>query len=1479
MMIEGKMGDRAFWNYLPASKHLFCSSLIFLLSLSCLDAVSEDGPFQPCLDVSQLDPASYVQFVDGAEIPVVSSSSKLPLPQDVIATRTTWKISRQKFGESKTPGPRHLRIGFTEPVGVGTVLAVGDISVSVLKPDAQYPGNMGDDSQWIPAQRIEKGKITSSQTVEYQCAAWLLPTGTKTRALRFTHTAQTLDNDYSGVLQGVRILSGLFTNLAPQAMAAGRVSRQIAKINNEGFNDGWFAWENFDPKKDDRPSTIADDPEWLMLAWNEPVSLRGISFLWSGFSAAELQTYAGPEGVPPKDASDNDWKTFSSLTGVKNNYPSSFAPYFVDFGKDITTRALRLRITATTNEPKDRDAGGKRVWLGEWFAFSNLGNNPPEKAILASAKMTGGQSEEGAIPIRFSMPEKGFATLVIDDAKGMRVRNLVSETPFEAGEQTIWWDGSDDLGRDVKAAENGVYKIPFQLVAPGEYRVHGLWRKEIVSSYEFSVYSPGNPPWSTEDHTGAWIANHSPPLAAVFVPGDKHSPTGEPVVFLGCLVTEGPDAVAWVDLDGRKRGGRKWIGGIWTGAPYMAYDAGPQADPDVSVYVGTGWKDDNVKNSSILRLNTMMPTGDSKPVMNVDLGTLPEGTKMSESMRGLSVRDGVLVCSLFHLNQLILVDAKKEMKEKTKTKSEELVRIPVESPRGSAFDGQGRFLVLSGTKILRYPKIPDAKTKSETIVEKGLEDPKGITLDAEGNLYVSDWGASHQVKVFTAEGKFLRAIGNPGEPKAGPYDPIHMNRPWGITIDSKNQLWIAENDQLPRRVSVWTLDGKLVRAFYGPGKYGGGGTIDPQDRNKFYYAQEGSGAMEFRLNWEKGTSELVSVYCRRKEGDAKSIKLDAPETPIYHEGRRYFTNCYNSSPTSGSGSAVLFQDRDGIAQPVAAMGRVRGWEIFEEERFASRLPEGVAVSPKDGNFPENTFFLWCDTNGDAQVQPDEVEIQKKDCRGVTVMPDLSFCAANIGGAYPVTFGKAMRFAPVKFDERGIPRYDLSKGQVLAENVKFSASSGGSQMLADGSGSIVLSLGSGSFDARSMSGGNTSGQRWSYPSLWPGLHAGHHAPKLSFPGELIATTRMLGGLFTVGKETFWAINSDKGCPYAFTFDGLFVATLFKDVGQGKSWQMPVAERGMKLTGLTLGQENFWPTITRTSDDKVYMVDGARCSIVRLDGFDSIRRLDAGKLTVKAEDLVRAQELLYKHEAERQQQQGSGILKVELLAAEPVLDGKLNEWNQVEWVDIDRRGGGDVRGAVAIAGDRLFAAWKTGEPRLLTNTGENPVALFKTGGALDLMIGTAPNANPKRTQPVAGDIRLLITQVPVAAEGKAKGPKIQTKAVLYRAVVPGTKDADKVPFSSPWRTIYMDKVEDISSQVKLAADKDGNFEISVPLEILGLKPVAGMQLQGDIGILRGSGGETTARLYWSNKASGIVADVPSEAQLSPMLWGSWKIEKPH
>lgn len=1083
--------------------------------------------------------------------------------------------------------------------------------------------------------------------------------------------------------------------------------------------------------------------------------------------------------------------------------------------------------------------------------------------LLSVVHYASAQQTPGAIPIQFTLQKAGYVSLVIDNNDGVRVRNLVSETWFSAGKNTVQWDGLDDLGRDPDAARHGVYYVPGKIVTPGQYKVRGLVRGPVNSHFEMTTYSTGTPPWRTDDHTGAWLANHTPPQAALFVPA-KASPTGQPAVLLGCYVTEGPDGLAWVDMDGRKRGGRNWVGGVWTAAPFIAADNGPKAIAGTDVYIASAWETGKQSGIAELRVNALSVNKKNdynvKQVVKRTIGAIPL-TDVQEAISGFAVYNGTAFVSLQKKDRILIIDI---------AQSKITDSVQIAGPAGMYHDAQGHMLLLSGNKLLRFSGArPD--NKGQALISSGLEDPYAITQDNKGNLYISDHGRSHTVKVFTSAGKYIRQIGKPGAPAAGPYDQYHMNNPAGITIDAQQQLWVTERDYLPKRVSVWSLDGKMIRAFYGPPKYGGGGTLDPRDKSRFYYAEEGRGAMEFALNWQAGTSTVKQVYYRPGAADMPlAFRSAAPETPLYYNGQEYATNCYNTNPTNGASTAFLFIRRNGIAYPVAAMGQASQWDLLKQDAFKATWPQGVNLNASGNS--SKAFFIWQDLNGDSQAQPGEVKYQAAQTGGVTVMPDLSFCISRIND-------KAMRFAVTGVTKQGVPTYDITKGKILAQGVQPPASSGGDQVLEGPGGWNILTLGVKPFHALSISGTRNGIPVWSYPDLWPGLHASHNAPEPSHAGELIGTTRLLGGFFTVkGSDAgpLWAINGNHGNVYIFTADGILAASLFQNMRDGRPWRMPVAKRNMSLDSITIGEENFWPGITATADGKVYLTDGARSAIVRLDGMESITRLPDISINVSPAAISKSLTAISANEAIRQQATGPKNLEVIISAQKPVVDGKLTDWSKASWADIDKRGVKgyfnsqavpyDVTGAITISGDRLYAAFRMGTGRLADNSGEMPLAPFKTGGALDIMIGTSnTKADPNRKAPVAGDCRLLVTVI----NGKPQ-------ALIYRAVVPGTRPDDKVPFSSPSRTITFDKVDNISSQLQFATS-EGNYELSVPLSALGLQPTDGAKIKGDMGVLRGTKGETTSRFYWSNKATGITADVPSEAILSPDLWGTLLFKK--
>src|SRR5579862_190884 len=1435
---------------------------IYLATISLVQA-AEAPSFDTPVKAGNFDAAAYAEWVDGAEralVPKDARDSEKAAQWVVWTEKTTPGHSGLAFGASKNPGVRHLRVGFKEPIAVGAVLVRGGVQVSVLKSDAAYPGNLNDDSQWVPAERIKKGAILRAEGTRENYLLWTLPQNVATRALRFTHTADVTDKDYAGWIGGAYVLLARVANVATQAsVAVSSNERNGGKINNELVDPGWEQWANIPINSGERANVIsAANPEWAMMMWNAPVTLRGVGVCFAGFGEAEVQAFDGPADVHPREAPESAWKTVRNFSGLKNRYPISLPVDWLDFGKDITTRALRVRMIAPmppAGHPhvQGHTRDGKRMWLGELLALMPLNASKIETAILPRAA----EKEKPPIAVKFTLPEAGFVTLVIEDASGKRVRNLIADTFFEKGENTAWWDGSDDLGRDPSAAKHGLYYIPTQFVAPGTYRVRGLWRKQVDVKYELGVYSAGSVPWETGDRTGGWLSNHTPPSSVLFVPNAPDGEKTRPAILIGSYVSEGTAGLAWVDLDGKKWKGQNWVGGTWTGAPYLARDAGPKALPGIYAYAAAAWSvGDNKSKQGEIRVTALTAGADKSiikypftPTMNAS-----GGVKWEEQIGGLAVYDGVVAFSMPTLNKVVLVDAATGKVKEEREQS---------GMRGLAYDKKGnRYLVITDSVYRLSPndafEIPFAQAREfdDTL------DRIGICIDQTGNVYVSSRGQNHVIEVYGPGGhRPTRIIGHPGAPKAGPYDPLHMNNPRGMTIDSNGNLWVAEEDYQPKRVSVWKPDGTLLKAFYGPAEYGGGGSVDPRDKTKFYY-----NGMEFKIDWQKGTSEVASVFYRP---DEKSLKLaercGVPQNAIYANGRRYFTNAYNSNPTGGHGSAFIFADRDGVAVPCAAAGRANEWDVLKTAELKAVWPKDT--DPKANPHTQNAaFFIWSDLNADGQVQPNEVTLIKATNGGVTVQRDLSIVVARLNG-------KAVGFKPKSFTAQGVPQYDLKAMEIIVAEANVPPSSGGDQAMVGADGWSFHTNAPKPYSADAIGGAKNGVPMWSYPSLWPGLHASHEAPVPDRAGEIIGHTRLLGDSVTPKNgEPLWFLNENTGPIAIFTNDGLLVTQLFQDMRLGRPWAMPAAQRGMVLNELTPSDENFWPNVSQTDNGEILLVTGRPNCIARVEGLETIKRIAAFDLTIGADDLNRAREYFARAEAARQAAQGHGVLTVAMRKDAPVVDGKLDDWADAAWVEIDKRGSAayfnsnskpyDVTGAVAVSGEKLYAAWRTGDKDLLRNAGDAPNALFKTGGALDLMIGANANADPKRGAPMDGDVRLLVTVV---------GGK--TRALLYRAVAPGEKE--KVAFSSPWRTINFDRVEDVSEQVQLAG-MDGNFEIAVPLSVIGLKPASGMTIRGDIGILRGTGSVTTQRAYWSNKATAIVADVPSEAELQPRLWGRWEFK---
>ena len=147
-------------------------------------------------------------------------------------------------------------------------------------------------------------------------------------------------------------------------------------------------------------------------------------------------------------------------------------------------------------------------------------------------------------------------------------------------------------------------------------------------------------------------------------------------------------------------------------------------------------------------------------------------------------------------------------------------------------------------------------------------------------------------------------------------------------------------------------------------------------------------------------------------------------------------------------------------------------------------------------------------------------------------------------------------------------------------------------------------------------------------------------------------------------------------------------------------------------------------------------------------------------------------------------------------------------------------------------------------------------------MDLQLGANPDANAKRTDAVPGDLRLLISVL----DGKPV-------AVLYRWKTTGKKHPRT--FTCPWRQFTFEDVQ-VLSDVKVTINRRASgytVEATVPLKTLGFNPQPGKSYKLDLGVIFSDATGTTRslRMYWANKATGLVNDVPGEIMPTPNLWG--------
>jgi hypothetical protein len=1054
----------------------------------------------------------------------------------------------------------------------------------------------------------------------------------------------------------------------------------------------------------------------------------------------------------------------------------------------------------------------------------------------------------GPVPITLTLPaDAKIVSLAIDDAQGNRVRNLgglsVSDYQTHRNKQTVQvtipWDTMADAV--FKGSHREGYAPQSQPVAPGQYTVKALCHPGIDATYEMSFYNPGTPTWDVADGSGAWGADHTPPH--LIASSGKN-------IIIAWEFAEGGWGMIGMGPDGKK---------IWSekrGA--RAMDADEQYVYSVPENFGAF-----SPPPAIIRLDAA--TGDYKPFTR-DGKELPFVLEISDIFdsqqlgkpNAVAVGKKYLAIGYTQHDTIVLIDKQ----QATFTR-----KLTVTAPGSMTFNAKDQLIVISDNKLCM---IDQATSQATVISTPGLEKATGLTCDASGNYLTFDAGKDSQIKAYTPQGKLAYTCGqNGGRAIRGKFDPNGIMHGSSVAVDDKNQVWVTENWEYPRRVSVWDKAGKLIRDYLGNTGYSANATTLHDDDPTLGYL----GPLEFKIDHANRTWKLQNILWQPDPTKGENFEISTyrfakPQrfsSSASGKKREYFLSLpyYNQH-----GYILLMQLDNGNWQPVIAITTV--------SQITGELGKGntVLVAPSgewaDCDLLDGVF--WNDTNKDGIVQRSECTIVKT--KFPAAGPDRrKQSAIDFNSGWGGRMDSKMRFyakgmiriEPVGFDDRGAPIYtpDSIKPMKVNEQGTMVPDEDHNQVL------VSSTLGYPAPSRICAIDATTGKVNWTYPNPFPGVHGSHRAtmPK---PGLVIGPL-MITGQAHINDQVgnVFHLRGNLGQDYFMTHDGIFVDTLFAD---GRLPALPLPDTEAKLVGKSINAytqsgEAFNGFFGKQADGKIRLTCAlAReaCMILDVHGLENIKRLPTQTITINDTQIAKALQMKSQMQGDANKDKSYTIIK---FTGKFNVNGNDDQWANTPTLPIAREGG-QQSGIAKLAYDtsNLYAYFKITDPSPWLNQGKDYTRLFKTGDAVDIQLSPSANAT---NDPVTGDLRILIAQ----HNGKPTAVLMMPKAKHH-------SESEKQLYISPVMTHPMDKVRIIDdAQIAVKTTTDGYIvQASLPLKALDMQLKPDMQLTGDLGFISSdaTGNFNTARTYWSNKQTNLISDLPAESWLYPNLWGKISIK---
>jgi hypothetical protein len=372
--------------------------------------------------------------------------------------------------------------------------------------------------------------------------------------------------------------------------------------------------------------------------------------------------------------------------------------------------------------------------------------------------------------------------------------------------------------------------------------------------------------------------------------------------------------------------------------------------------------------------------------------------------------------------------------------------------------------------------------------------------------------------------------------------------------------------------------------------------------------------------------------------------------------------------------------------------------------------------------------------------------------------------------------------------------------------------------------------------------------WGYPNI-PRWRDALGLPPVK-AGRLYGMTGPLGTTEALtGNMSYFGV-----CHLFMRKSGVYVAAIMRDGrtggGLGPDIGQPEGQGGQLVRFKT----------EPDGKPRTFVIAGGQdARVTEVLGLETIESLPGGKYVHTRDDVhaVQVAQKKYRQQLASQEQLTISRGRKALKVAEPVS----------KTVDTDRNF--SVR--AAYDAENLYVRYRVTSPTPLANGISDPRLTFKGGNCLDIQMGTNPDADPDRTKPAPGDIRILVT--------RRKG---EPRAVLYRPKIKGF-DGEPTVLRSPTGQESFDRIEVVDEiELSYREHHDNTFTATatIPHEVTGWNPRPGTIIKMDVGYLFANTGGTKmgTRAYWQNNSfsANVVNDIPHESRLEPHEWGDAVVE---